>query len=92
MEKKIVSREEALRMERLHDYEWLLCKLSVLQKGVEIHFTSMIGCEMNKTDSEVFNGLGAAVAGLQAVAFCLKECQSADDAKFDAENEDPADE
>lgn len=91
MEKK-VCREEALRMERLHDYEWLRSKLLVLQKGIEIHFEVMHGCKMDEADSKVFNGLGAAIGGLQAVAFCLRECQLADDAKFDAVSEAPADE
>ena len=81
---KKVTRQEALRMERLHDYEWLLAKLFVLQKGIELHFEEMHGSDLDAIDSKVFNGLGSAVSGLQAVAFCLKECQSADDMKFDS--------
>ena len=91
MEKKD-CREEALRMERLHDYEWLRSKLLVLQKGIEIHFEVMNGCIMDDTDIKVFNGLGAAINGLQAVSFCLRECQLADELKFDVESEAPADE
>ena len=90
--KEKVSREEALRMERLHDYERLRNMLLVLQKGIEIHFEVMHDCKMDEVDSKVFNGLGSAIHGLQAVAFCLRECQLADDAKFVSVSEDFADE
>lgn len=92
MSNKRLTRQEVCRKHRLNKYDRLFKQLIKIQSDIEISFQSMQGFDMDQIDSKVYNGLGSASYGLQAVAFCLRECQLADDAKFDAVSEDPADE
>ena len=77
---------------RIREYDDLLDGARHLQDRLECLFNAMNSFELSALDSRVFNGLASAQHGLEAVIFCIRECQLADESKIDNKSEVPADE
>ena len=87
MSNKRLTPQERARKYRLNEYDRLFKQLIKIQRDIEISFQSMQGFDMDQIDSKVYNGLGSASYGLQAVLFCIRECQLADESKLAVESE-----